>query len=53
MTLSIKKVLISDKVDTSCQEVLAKNNIDVDYKPGLSKDELIEIIKVRIFQIQK
>jgi len=45
MSLSIKKVLISDKVDKSCQEVLARNNIDVDYKPGLAKEELIKIIK--------
>lgn len=49
MTLSIKKVLISDKVDTSCQDVLKQNNIHVDYKPGLSKEELIEIIKVAVF----
>lgn len=48
MSLSIKKVLISDKVDKSCQEVLARNNIDVDYKPGLAKEELIKIIKVNL-----
>jgi len=49
MTLSIKKVLISDKVDSSCQDVLKQNNIETDYKPGLSKDELKSIIKVVIF----
>ena len=49
MTLEIKKVLISDKVDASCQTVLKENNIEVDYKPGLSKDELKAIIKVQHF----
>ncbi|XP_066929361.1 D-3-phosphoglycerate dehydrogenase-like [Clytia hemisphaerica] len=45
MALEIKKVLISDKVDSSCQTVLEENSIEVDYKPGLSKDELKAIIK--------
>lgn len=43
--LSIKKVLISDKVDVSCKDILEKHSIAVDYKPGLSKDDLKAIIK--------
>ena len=46
MVLSIRKVLISDKVAACCQEVLLKEKICVDYKPGISKDELKAIIKV-------
>ena len=44
--LSIKKVLISDKVDSSCKDILEKNGIAVDYKPGLSKDDLKACIAV-------
>ena len=49
MALSIRKVLISDKVAACCQEVLLKEKICVDYKPGTSKDELKAIIKVNLF----
>ena len=44
--LSIKRVLISDKVDSSCKDILEKNGISVDYKPGTTKEELMAIIKV-------
>jgi len=42
--LDITKVLISDKVDSSCKDILEKNGIAVDYRPGLTKDELKAII---------
>lgn len=45
MALNIRKVLISDKVAACCKDVLAKQNICVDYKPGMSKDELKAVIK--------
>lgn len=45
MSLSITKVLISDKVDASCKDVFDKHSISVDYKPGMKKEELQEIIK--------
>ena len=45
-SLAIKKVLISDKVDASCKDILLKNGIEVDLKPGRSVDELKADIKV-------
>lgn len=44
-SLAIKKVLISDKVDASCKDILLKNGIEVDLKPGRSVDELKADIK--------
>ncbi len=38
------KVLISDKMSPLAKEVFEKRGIDVDVKPGLSPEELIEII---------
>lgn len=38
------KVLISDKMSSAAEEIFKKNNIEVDYKPGLSADELMQII---------
>lgn len=38
------KVLISDKLNTQAVEIFEKNGIDVDFKPGLSADELKEMI---------
>ncbi len=46
MALELKKVLISDSVDVSCREILESAGISVDYKPGLKKEELLDIIKV-------
>ena len=40
----MSKVLISDKISESCLEIFKKNNINVDYKPGLSHSELLNII---------
>ncbi len=38
------KVLISDKLDPLAVEIFEKNGVDVDFKPGLSAEELLEII---------
>lgn len=38
------KVLISDKLDPLAIEIFQKNNIEVDFKPGLSPEELAAII---------
>ena len=38
------KVLISDKLDPLAVEIFEKNGCDVDFKPGLSAEELLEII---------
>ena len=38
------KVLISDKMDPLAAEVFQKNGIEVDVKPGMSPEELMEII---------
>ena len=41
----MKKILISDPVDRKCEEILKKAGYEVDYKTGLSTDELSEIIQ--------
>ena len=46
MSLKLNKVLISDAVDASCRKILEDNGVSVDYKPGLSKDDLLATIKV-------
>ena len=38
------KVLISDKLDPLAVEIFEKNGVDVDFKPGLSPEELLKII---------
>jgi D-3-phosphoglycerate dehydrogenase len=38
------KVLISDKLDPLAADIFKKNNIEVDFKPGLSPEEQIAII---------
>ncbi|WP_374763718.1 phosphoglycerate dehydrogenase [Yunchengibacter salinarum] len=38
------KVLISDKMSPLAEETFKKNGLEVDYKPGLDKDELLKII---------
>ena len=38
------KVLISDKISESAIQIFKNNNIEVDYKPGISEDELNNII---------
>lgn len=42
--MSKPKVLISDKLDPLAVEIFEKNGCDVDFKPGLSGEELLEII---------
>ncbi|HEY8963521.1 MAG TPA: phosphoglycerate dehydrogenase [Alphaproteobacteria bacterium] len=38
------KVLIADKMDAVCEEILKSRGLDVDFKPGLSPDELKSMI---------
>ncbi|MCJ9427598.1 phosphoglycerate dehydrogenase [Kordiimonas marina] len=38
------KVLISDKMSPLAEQVFKERGVDVDYKPGLDKDELLKII---------
>lgn len=38
------KVLISDKLDPLAVEIFKKNGVDVDFKTGLSPEELLDII---------
>lgn len=52
MALCIKTVLISEPVDPGCAKILSENGVQVTTKVGLSKDELIEEIKVWIFLFQ-
>ncbi len=42
--MSAPKVLISDKLDPQAAEIFKKNGVEVDVIPGLSKDELFDII---------
>ena len=42
----IKRVLISDNVDSCCKDVLEQNGITVDVKTKLTKDELLSEIQV-------
>ena len=44
--MELNKVLISDAVDASCREILEGAGVSVDYRPGLSKDDLLTAIKV-------
>ncbi len=46
MALKVNKVLISDAVDVSCREILETAGVAVDYKPGMSKEDLLQCIKV-------
>lgn len=46
MAMIIEKVLISDSIDASCRQILETSGISVDYKAGLSKSELLAIVKV-------
>ncbi len=47
MALQVTNVLMSDCVDASCVEILEGAGVSVDYKPGLSKEDLLQCIKVR------
>lgn len=43
--LDIKKILISDKVDPSCVDILRENGLHADLKPGRSEQELKDDLK--------
>ncbi|MBN8649566.1 MAG: phosphoglycerate dehydrogenase, partial [Caulobacterales bacterium] len=38
------KVLISDKISQAAIDIFKNRNVEVDYKPGMTKDELIACI---------
>jgi D-3-phosphoglycerate dehydrogenase len=40
----MKKVLITDNLHESCINIFEENSFSVDFKPGLSEDEIVEII---------
>ena len=42
--LKLSKVLVSDKIAPDCLEVFEGSGVEVTYQPGLSKDELLEVI---------
>ena len=44
MEEKLSKVLISDKLSESAVDIFKKLNIDVDYRPGISSSELLNII---------
>ena len=46
MAIQLERVLISDSVDSSCRRVLEEGGMVVDYRPGLSRDDLLTCIKV-------
>ena len=46
MAMDLQKVLISDAVDASCQGILTDGGISVDYRPGMSKEDLLTCVKV-------
>ncbi len=41
----MKKILISDPVDQKCMEILKDAGFEVDFKPGISKEDLTKIIQ--------
>ena len=46
MALKIEKVIITDKTDPKCKEILESGGIAVDVKLKLSKEELLKEIPV-------
>ena len=46
-SLDLKRVLISDSVDSCCKTILEANGIAVDLKTKLTKEELLAEIPVR------
>ena len=46
MAIQLERVLISDSVDSSCRRILEEGGMVVDYRPGLSGDDLLTCIKV-------
>jgi len=41
----MKKVLITDNLHESCIDIFKENSFEVDFKPGLSEDEIVDIIE--------
>lgn len=48
-SLKLKRVLISDSVDSCCKTILEANGIAVDLKTKLTKEQLLAEIQVRHF----
>ena len=46
MAIQLERVLISDSLDSSCRRILEEGGVIVDYRPGLSRDDLLTCIKV-------
>ena len=42
--LKLRKVHVSDKIASECLEAFKGKGVEVTYKPGLSKTELLDII---------
>ena len=42
--MNLNKVLVSDKIASDCLQVFEGTGIELTYRPGLSKKELLEII---------
>lgn len=49
-SLELKRVLISDSVDSCCKKILEANGIAVDLKTKLTKEELLAEIPVSELQ---
>lgn len=47
--MDIKKVLVADAVDKACVDLLKENDIEVDCKYKLPKEQLVKEIAVSIF----
>ena len=45
---NFRTVLITDKIDPICKEVLQKNGVDVVMKPGLAKEDIVKEIDVSV-----
>lgn len=48
-SLDLKRVLLCDNVDSCCKDILEANNIAVDVKNKLTKEELLTEIKVLLY----
>ena len=46
MAVRLERVLISDSVDASCRRILEEGGVSVDYRPGLSKEDLLACVEV-------
>ncbi|XP_065053865.1 D-3-phosphoglycerate dehydrogenase-like [Rhopilema esculentum] len=42
---NFRRVLITDKIDQSCKAILEKNGVEVTLKPGMPKDEILQVVK--------